>query len=122
MKDSRMEIAKQIVEFSDQVLSTKKSQDYIALQLGTGRKRNAVTVSNSDHVGFFIQSSGLLKKAKEEGFDPKEEEFSKHGNKHKFVFSDLTLEQIQAHEGLFRDIVRESVDTIKEWKGNGRKR
>ena len=105
-------IAVRIVELSNQVLSTEDSNLHIALKIGAGPYSNAVTVSkHSDRVSFFL-STDLRRKAEAEGFKPEPVESTRPWPKDKFRFWHLGLSDLQAHEALFREIVKESVSVI----------
>ena len=113
-KEDRLKIAAQIVELSDQVLSKKVNLSHIALKIGSGPNSVAAVVSNSDRVSFFIRSTDLLNRAKAEGFNPIEAELTSPKNEHRFRFYCLSPANIEAHEGLFREIVQESMRTIMD--------
>lgn len=110
-REDRLKVAALIVELSNQVLSTKENIHYIALKIGSGSNSNAVRVRN-DRVSFFIPSTVLINKARAEGFDPEPLKSTTAANKDKFRFRGLGLSDIEAHEALFREIVKESVETI----------
>jgi hypothetical protein len=112
-REDRLRVAAQIVELSNQVLSTTENSRYIALKIGSGSNSNAIRVRNS-RVSFFIRSTGLLDKAKDEGFDPQPLKSTTAANKDKFRFWHLSLSKIEDHEVLFKEIVKESVETIMD--------
>jgi hypothetical protein len=101
---------------SNPELRVKENQRYIALQVGDPPFCNAVMVSNSDRVKFIIQSEDLLKRAGEH-FEPIEVS----GEKRRFTFYGLTINDIQDHEPLFRELVQESIGTEigQKPKGSG---
>ncbi|HEY1808407.1 MAG TPA: hypothetical protein VGG42_07575 [Acidobacteriaceae bacterium] len=108
-----MKVAGRIVELSDQVLSMNVNGNYIALKTGTGPNSNAVTVTKyEDRVSFFIRSTALLDRAKTEGFDPEIAKQTSPSKAHRYRFWGLSYFDLQEHEGLFREIVKESVSTI----------
>jgi len=110
-REDRLKIAARIVELSNQVLSTKENAHYIALKIGSGPNSNTVNVWKShDRVGFFIRSSDLLRKAEAEGFKP--EPAKRQLDRYRFW--ELSLRDIEAHEPLFREIVKESVGVIMD--------
>jgi hypothetical protein len=114
-KGDRRKIAARIVELSDQVLSTNESDRHIALKIGSGPNSNTVNVSKRyDRVSFFIRSKNLFRKAETEGFTPKPAESPTAPNKDRFRFWELRLSDIEAHEALFREIVKESVSVIMD--------
>jgi hypothetical protein len=112
-REDRLRVAARIVELSNQVLSTKENVHYIALKIGSGSNSNAARVRNN-RVSFFIRSTDLLNKARAEGFDPEPLKSTTAANKDKFRFWGLGLSDIEAHEALFREIVKESVGTIMD--------
>jgi hypothetical protein len=106
--EDRLKIAEHIVKLSDQVLSTRENPKYIALKIGNW---NAVTVrKNSDRVSFFITSTDLINRTKAAGFDPA----LVPAKKDKYRFWGLRLADLQTHEDLFREIVKESRRTITD--------
>ena len=112
--EDRREIAERIAQISDQVLSIQDNSPsgYFSLKVGTRPHSNVVTVWKSkDRVSFFIRSTDLLNRASTAGFEPKPTEPSDN-NKHKYRFEKLSLADLQNDEGLFREIVRESVGII----------
>jgi hypothetical protein len=114
-----VKIAARIVELSDQVLSTKENKHYIALQVGSPPNCNAVIVSDLDHVNFRIPSQDLLNRVKAEGFTPEERTWSgffKGGLR----FSRLGLDDLRAHEALFKEIIKGSIKEIEHLKGEGK--
>jgi hypothetical protein len=114
-REDRLKVAALIVELSNKRLSLSPTNNtrYIALKIGSGPNSNAIRVRNS-RVSFFIRSTGLLNKAKYEGFDPQPLRSTTAANKDKFRFWGLRLSDIEAHEALFREIVKESVETIMD--------
>jgi hypothetical protein len=112
-REDRMQIAVRIVELSNQVLSPHESDIHIALRIGSPPNSNVVTVSKrADRVSFYIRSRDLLSKAEEKGFRPERRESGAPKDKDRYRFSGLGLSDIQAHETLFREIVKESVSVI----------
>ncbi len=110
-REDRLKVAARIVELSNQVFSTKENVDYIALKIGSGPNSNAVRVRDN-RVSFFIRSTELLNKARAEGFEPEPLKSTTAANKDKFRFRGLGLSDIEVHEALFREIAKESVETI----------
>jgi hypothetical protein len=116
-REDRLKIAARIVELSNQVLSTAENKDYIALKIGSGPNSNAVRVGKrSDRVSFFIRSMDILKRAEAKEFKPEPLKPTTEANKDKFRFWGLHLSDIEAHEALFREIVKESVETVMDRK------
>ena len=107
---NRSKIAHRIVELSDGVLSEEKKHSYIALKVGS---RVAAVVSNSDRVQFLIPSTELQQKVTEKQFSLKEAPKSIPMHEHKFYIRGLNLDQLNANEPLFREIIRESVSALK---------
>jgi hypothetical protein len=106
-RDDRWKIADRIVDLSNQVLSREESGIHIALRIGFPPNSNTVTVSKrANRVCFFIRSMDLLRKAEAEGFKPEPR------SKDRYRFWGLGLSDIDAHEALFREIVKESVSVI----------
>jgi hypothetical protein len=112
-REDCLKVAALIVELSNQVLSTKENVDYIALKIGSGANSNAVRVRDN-RVSFFIRSTELLNRARAEGFEPEPLKSTTAANKDKFRFRGLGLSDIEAHEALFREILKESVGTIMD--------
>ena len=112
-REDRLKIAAKIAELSDRVLEPKENADYIALKIDSGPYSNAARVRNN-RVSFFIRSTDLLNRAKAEGFEPEPLKSTTEANKDKFRFWGLGLSHIEAHEALFREIVKESVGTIMD--------
>jgi len=107
-------MASRIVDLSNKVLSTgTTSSGYIPLKIESGPYSNAVAVGRN-WVRCFIQSTALLEKAREEGFDPRKPLKTAPFNEHKFYFDGLCLGDIDAHETLFAEIVKESVKVIMD--------
>ncbi len=114
-REDRLKIAARIVHLSDGVLEQRENGGYIALKIGSGPNSNAVRVGKrSDRVSFFIRSTDLRKKAEEEKFTPEPLEPTTAANKDKFRFWGLSLGDIEAHEALFREIVKESVSVVMD--------
>jgi len=117
VKEDRRKIADRIVELSNGALELEDAKSHFSLKIGAGPYSNAVTVSKHfDRVNFFITSTDLLGKAEAEGFKPKRAEAKKPWHKDRFRFWELGLGDIEAHEALFREIVRESVSVIMDKK------
>jgi hypothetical protein len=113
--DDRMKIADLIVALSNNVLSKDVSARHIALRIGSPPNCNTVTISKGvDRVSFYIQSTDLRKKAEAEGFKPEALELVALRNKDKYRFRGLSLSDIQAHEALFREIVKESLRVVMD--------
>jgi hypothetical protein len=111
--EDRLKIAVRIVELSGGDLEPLDTEFHISMKIGVGPYSNAVTISKrNDRVNFFILSTGLLRKAKAEGFTPEKVESTRPWPKNRFRFLQLRLSDIQAHEALFREIVKESVSAI----------
>jgi hypothetical protein len=110
-REDRLRIAARIVELSNQVLSTKGNIDYIALKIGSGPNSNVARVRNN-RVSFFIRSKDLFNWAVSKGFDPEPLTSTTAANKDKFRFRNLSLRDIEDHEALFREIVKESVGVV----------
>src|SRR5579863_414876 len=104
-REDRLKIAARIVELSDQVLESKENADYIALKIESGPYSNAARVRNN-RASFFIRSTDLFNRAKAEGFNPVEAPQTTQANKDKFRFWGLSLNDIEAHKALFREIVK----------------
>jgi hypothetical protein len=104
---------------SDGVLSMAKNGGYIALKIGTGPNSDAVTVREG-RVSFFIRSTGTLNRARAEGFAPALVDASGLSNKDKYRFPGLRLSDIDGHEALFREIVRDSISTILDRRPKGK--
>jgi hypothetical protein len=114
-REDRLKVAAKIVELSDRVLEPKENADYVALKIESGPNSNAARVRNN-RVSFFIRSKDLLERAKREKFNPEPLKSTTAANKDKFRFRGLGLSDIEAHEALFREIVKESVGTIMDRK------
>jgi hypothetical protein len=113
-KEDRSQIAERIVELSDGVLSKENKLSYIALKVGP---RVAAVVSKSDRVQFMIPSTDLLHKLTEKRFTLEKAPKSIPMHEHKYYFRGLRLNDINDNEPLFREIVQESVRTLRP-KGN----
>ena len=110
-------IATRIVELSDGDLEPQHTRYHISLKVGAGPYSNAVTVSKrDDRVNFFITSTNLLRKAEAEGFKPKRAEAKHPWHKDRFRFWELGLNDIEAQQVLFREIVKESVSVVMDRK------
>jgi hypothetical protein len=114
--NDRSKIAARLVELSNQVLSKKNNRTHIALKV---KNRVAVLVSHSDRVQFIISSTDLLERVKAEKFNlkPAPKYIPMHEVKH--YFEGLGLNQIQAHELLFKEIVNESVAAVSDRRPKG---
>lgn len=113
--EDRLKIAELIAQMNDPVLRIEdnKPSGYFSLKVGTGPNSNVVTVrKNKDQVSFFISSTGLLNKARAAGFDPQAAEPNRPCDKDKYRFRNLSFADLQNNEGLFREIVKNSVETI----------
>jgi hypothetical protein len=111
--EDRLKMAELIAQMSAQGLLTTPNKKYLALKVGSGPNSNVVTMWK-DRVSFFLSSSDLIAKAKAAGFDPKAAKASRACDKNKFRFFKLSLHDLQNNEGLFSEIVNESVKTILE--------
>jgi hypothetical protein len=113
--EDRFKIALRIAELSGGDLEPLDTEFHISLKIGVGPFSNAVTISKrNNRVNFFILSGDLLRKAKAEGFKPEEVKSTRPWPKDRFRFWQLGLSDIQAHEALFREIVKESVSAIMD--------
>jgi len=114
--EDRLEIADRIAQMSDPVLSIQNNDSgYLSLKVGTGPYSNAVTVwKNEDRVSFFIRSTDILNKASAAGFTPiaVDPTATASNNKYKYAFELLSFTDLQNNEGLFREIVKDSVETV----------
>lgn len=122
----RLKLAARIVELSNQVLSTKQNKDYIALQIGTPPNCNAVIVSDDDYVKFLVRSTNraeeFIDRAKTEGgFTPDKPKWRGEW-RGSCRFWGLGLNDLQTHEGLFRDMVEQSVNSLKALRQDGKNR
>jgi hypothetical protein len=116
-REDRLRIADRIVELSDGVLKRKDTDRHIGLKIGSGPYSIAGTVSTHfDRVSFFIRSNDLLK-AVEEKFKPELAESTRPSTKDMYRFWGLSLSDIEAHEALFRRIVKETVNVVMDHKG-----
>jgi hypothetical protein len=117
-RDGRRKIADRIVGLSDGVLEWKETDRHIGLKIGSGPYSIAGLVSTHfDRVSFFIRSKDLLQKALAEGFKPKLRKSTIPSTKDLYQFGELSLSDIEAHEALFRWIVKESVNVVMDHKG-----
>lgn len=113
--EDRQKIADFIVHLSDGVLSIEKSGRHFALRIGSPPNSNAVTVSKrADRVSFFIRSEDLRRKAEAEGLKLVQTKSVAPRDKDRYRFLGLGLSEIQAHETLFREIVKESLGVIMD--------
>ncbi|HWG19724.1 MAG TPA: hypothetical protein VG225_04275 [Terracidiphilus sp.] len=114
-REDRLKIAVRIAELSNGDLEPLDTEFHISLKMGAGPYSNAVTISKRENrVNFFILSRDLLRKAEAEGFKPEPVESTRPWPKDRFRFWQLGLSDIQTHEALFREIVKESVIAIMD--------
>jgi hypothetical protein len=117
-REDRLKIAAEIVNLSGRDnLETVERKHHIALKIGTGNYSNAVMVSDSDYVKFFIRPTDLRERAQEEGFAPEIVKSTGPYAGSGFRFKGLRLNHIQAHEGFFRAVVQESINEIIHRRG-----
>ena len=117
-REDRLRIADRIVELSDGVLERKETDRGIRLKIGSGPYSIAGLVStHHDRVSFFIRSKDLLLKAMEEKFEPELAESTRPSTRDMYRFLGLSLSDIEAHEALFRWIVKETVNVVLDHKG-----
>ena len=117
-KEDRLRIADRIVNLSDGDIERKETDRGIRMKIGSGPYSIACFVSTHyDRVSFFIRSTNLIRKAEAEGFKPKPAEQTRPGNADLYRFWELSLNDIEAHEALFKEIVRESVRVVTDHKG-----
>lgn len=112
--EGRLKIAEMIAQMSDQVLSIhdNRHSGYFALKIGAGPNSNVATVrTDKDRVSFFISSTDVLSRATAL-FNPVPAESTRPCDKDKYRFK-LSLADLQNNESLFREIVNESVRTIR---------
>jgi hypothetical protein len=117
--EDRRKIAHRIVELSDRVLSPYESASRIALRIGSPPNCNTISVSKRyDRVSFFIRSEDLRRRAeaelRAERFKPERLKSEAQRDKDRYRCSGLRLEDIEAHEALFREIVKESVSVVMD--------
>ncbi|HTB96696.1 MAG TPA: hypothetical protein VK716_06790 [Terracidiphilus sp.] len=117
------EIAAEIARLSDQSLESVPRKHHIAMKLKgeTGAYSNAVIVSDSDYVKFFIRSKDLQKKAEEKQFTLKAVDSIGTRAGFGFRFSGLRLNQIQANEEFFKTIIHGSINEAKRPNVRGSK-
>ncbi len=114
--NDRSEIAKRLVELSNQVLSKKENKTHIALKV---KNRVAVLVSHSERVQFIITSEDLVNRVRAEKFNLTPAPNSIPMHEIKYYFEGLGINQIRAHELLFKEIVNESVQAVMDRKPKG---
>jgi len=116
-REDRLRIADRIVNLSDGEIERKETDRGIRMKIGSGPYSIGCFVSTHyDRVSFFIRSTNLLGKAEAEGFKPKPAERTRPGNEDLYRFWELSLNDIEAHEALFKGIVKESVRVVMDHK------
>jgi hypothetical protein len=117
----RDEIANLLIALSDHVLSEEKTPRHIALRIGAPPNSNTITVSKrADRVTFYIRSEDLRKQAEEAQLEFKPVDSEAPKDKYRYRIPGLNLSTIQAHEALFREIVKESVSVIEDRRPMGK--
>jgi hypothetical protein len=111
MKEDRLTLAARLAEFSNGILSTQVNPDHITLKV---ENRVAIVVSGSDQVGFYIRSTELLERIRGAGFATAKAREKYHKDQNKYLLRHLSLAEINSNEALFKEIVLESVETIKD--------
>jgi hypothetical protein len=116
-ENKRMQIAKRLIELSDHVLSVAHTKSgYVVLKLGQNSNSNVITIWNN-RTSCFINNFELLENARAAGFHPEPVIVKRKSEKDRFRFRNLTGDDIEKHEELFRKIVKDSIDLIQFRRG-----
>jgi hypothetical protein len=116
--ESRIAIAKRIESLADQRMSINEDpQTYIALEIGVGTYKNAITVSKKvNRVSFFIESADIREAFQKAGFVVVRRRQGPGYNKDRYSIMKLDLTGIEQNIELVRRAVKESIEVLSARK------
>jgi len=116
--NERVELAKNLMELSNEPLSlTDKPRNYIAIEVGFKPNKNAIGISkHRDRVSFLVRSTDLLRRLEMAGFTPVPVPQTRPMMKDKYFIFGVSKEDINRHQALFREAVKESIETVRSRK------
>src|SRR5271170_955165 len=116
--EERVELAKYLMGLSNEHLSlTDKPRNYIAIEVGFKPNKNAIGVSKyRDRVSLLVRSTDLLRRIEMAGFTPVPVPQTRPMMKDKYFILGLSKNDVNRHEALFREVVKESIETVRSRK------
>ena len=116
--EERRELAKRLASLADEALTISDDpEERIAIELGTESNKNVMTVhKHQDRASFFIRSKSLLDELTGANLKFEHKASQKARDEDWYRIYKLRIDHVNENEDLFKRIVRESVEILKERK------